>query len=75
VYIWVVSAMVPLLAAAALAIDSGYVLVVRTQLHGATDAAAAYMMRLRQEGDLNAQSKGIELANRSTVIGADGQLL
>jgi hypothetical protein len=80
VYIWVASAMVPLLAAAALAIDNGYVLVVHTQLQGATDAAAAYMLRERLLRPVNAspdppESEGRRIANGSTVIGADGQLL
>jgi hypothetical protein len=69
--------MVPLLAAAALAIDNGYILVVRTQLQGATDAAAERIMRAVQDGEtlLDAETFGRDIANKNTVIGADGQLL
>lgn len=64
VHIWAVGAMLPILLLAAIAIDTGNILVARTQLQGALDAGVLVAMRQLQIGNDRTQA---ETAARSLV--------
>lgn len=76
VLIWTLLALVPLIGFAAIAVDTGLILVARTQLQGRVDAALLAAMRRIQSGGtpLEAQSEALAVADENDVVGSGASL-